>query len=752
MQPDFRIPPLAVAVLAILILLGGCGPQQPLQSGSDPAIDDAPDEYVGSASCGSCHEAAYEQWRSSHHAQALQVASLETIRAPLNQPGGPVTLSAGEDDIVFESATESAPLSISHTFGVEPLQQYLVPTERGRLQALRWAWDSRAAKVGGGRWFQLYPEEEIPPGDVLHWRAMSQNWNSMCADCHSTALRKNYDAQNDSFDSQFAELSVGCEACHGPGSKHAQQPDLPLPTAGRLVSAHEQPQICAPCHSRRSQLREGFTGEQPLLDYYLPALLNPPLYHADGQILDEVYVYGSFVSSKMNAMGVVCSNCHEPHSAELRISGNATCTQCHSAAGNPDFPTLTKQDYATSDHHFHADDSPGSFCTDCHMPARTYMVVDDRHDHSFRIPRPDLAATFGTPSACQSCHADKTHLWAAGILEQRFGKPAAGHFSEALVHDATTVTGETKLAALAIDPAQPAITRASALQKLSSGTRNISTRAINKSTRDGSELVRYAALGGIGRLNDATQRAVLQRALKDPVAAVRMEAARQIHTLVEPAGRDYFMPALQSVTDEYIASQILQAERPEAHVNLAVLRIQQGDTAAARTHLEQALKLNHQFIPALINLADLLRAQGHRDQAFVYLNRAAAVRPLAPEAGYALAMWYVRGRDYQRAVDILAQTHHAAPRNVEVTYAYALALNTAEQADAALAVLQQNTAAPGAPEPLLYLYATIARDQGRTQTAIESVQRLLDYAPNNPGYQTLWRELQTSRQAPTVPR
>jgi predicted CXXCH cytochrome family protein len=321
---------------------------------------------------------------------------------------------------------------IKYTFGVYPLQQYLVEFPDGRLQALSIAWDSRPKKDGGQRWFHLYPNERVTYDDELHWTRPSQNWNFMCADCHSTDVRKNYDPATDKFQTRWAEISVGCEACHGPGSHHlewaaTQSPPLPKgeeanrtdrglsarlderrgitwsvnPASGNAVrseprAAEREIEVCAQCHARRGQIAEGYRAGKPLLDYYHPALLTPPLYHSDGQQRGEVYNWGSFLQSKMYASGVTCSDCHNPHSGKLRAEGNTLCATCH-------LPSK----YGTGAHHHHKPASAGASCVSCHMPTTTYMMVDPRHDHSLRVPRPDLSVKFGTPNACNGCHTGR---------------------------------------------------------------------------------------------------------------------------------------------------------------------------------------------------------------------------------------------------------------------------------------------------------------------------------------------------------
>ena len=314
---------------------------------------------------------------------------------------------------------------IDYTFGVYPLQQYLVAFPGGRFQALPLAWDARPKDQGGQRWFHLYPDEKIAHDDELHWTGINQNWNWMCADCHSTNLVRGYDLKTDSYHTTFSALNVSCEACHGPGSDHVawakSGADAADPARGLTVllhdrgegqwqfpdgeriakrmtplATHTETEVCAPCHARRSPLGDGHAIGKPLLDGYRPSLLDPSLYHADGQIDGEVFIHGSFLQSRMYAAGVTCSDCHEPHSLQLRAEGNAVCGQCHLPGA-----------FDVAEHHHHTPGQPGSQCVDCHMPAKTYMVVDPRHDHGFKVPRPDLAARTGAPDACTGCHEGK---------------------------------------------------------------------------------------------------------------------------------------------------------------------------------------------------------------------------------------------------------------------------------------------------------------------------------------------------------
>ncbi|HEY3186987.1 MAG TPA: cytochrome c3 family protein, partial [Solirubrobacteraceae bacterium] len=315
---------------------------------------------------------------------------------------------------------------VAYTFGVAPLQQYLIEQPGGRLQGLTIAWDTERR-----RWFHLYPDEKTPPGDVLHWTGRYQGWNAMCASCHSTNLEKHYDARADRYATTWSEINVSCQSCHGPGERHAA---AARPGGDGLVDVKPREiEVCAPCHARRAELRAAPVPGEPLYDDYLPALLTTDLYHADGQQLGEVYEYGSYRQSRMYQAGVRCTDCHDPHRLTLVADGNALCVRCHQGAPDTQrFPGLRAKSYDSPEHHFHAAGSPGALCVNCHMPARTYMVIDARRDHSIRIPRPDLTVKIGTPNACSGCHSDRTPAWATDAIARRYGPDRAPHYGEAL--------------------------------------------------------------------------------------------------------------------------------------------------------------------------------------------------------------------------------------------------------------------------------------------------------------------------------
>jgi Tfp pilus assembly protein PilF len=634
--------------------------------------------------------------------------------------------------------------AISYTFGVAPLQQYLVAFSKGRLQALTTAWDSRPAASGGQRWFSLYPDVHSSD-DELHWTRPAQNWNYMCADCHSTNVRKNYVAAADSFATTWSEIAVGCEACHGPGSRH-----LAWATAGARASrdstmgltaqlderrniawvanastgnavrsrqrtSDRELQVCAQCHSRRREIAEGYVAGKPYFDFYRPALLTSPLYHADGQQRAEVYEWGSFLQSRMNAHGVTCSDCHEPHSGELRAPGAAVCATCHSPA---------KYDAPAHNHHQAA---TGVTCLSCHMPAATYMKVDSRRDHSFRVPRPDLSVTLGTPNACSSCHADRGAQWAAsqvsawngGATPMGFQRFAAA-FAAA---DARSADARRLLSEVAGDTTQPAIARATALAELTASDRdgmNVLANGIN----DPSPLVRLGVLQGL-TLAEPSQRASLATPLlSDSMRAVRI-AATQLQAGAAFVSSEQ-QAAFARASREFVASQQYDADRADARTNLGTFYAELGDLPRAQTELEEAIRLDPFFQPAYVNLADVFRAQQTaRDPDAERVLRSGLVKvPASAALHHALGLVLIRLHRLDDARSELQRATQLDSTNVRFGYAYAVALYSTGKAKAAMVALERLLRLDENNRDVLAALASYHKEQGDTTLANRYGDRL----------------------------
>jgi Tfp pilus assembly protein PilF len=655
-----------------------------------------------------------------------------------------------------------ADFPVAWSFGVDPLQQYLVALPDGRLQALPVAWDARPRAEGGQRWLDLQPDESVPPGDALHWTGLAYGWNSQCAACHSTDLRKGYDAARDRFDTRAAEHGVACEACHGPASRHVAwadagaagdrglvalrsedpparwvfAPGAPIARREPARSEHAELETCAPCHARRSQLAEGASAGTPLFDAYRPSLLEPGLYHVDGQILDEVYELGSFLQSRMHAAGVTCSDCHEPHALELRAEGNALCAGCHAPA-HFDAPT----------HHHHEPGSAGAQCAACHMPARTYMQVDVRHDHSFRVPRPDLTVALGVPNACAACHAERPAAWAAEAVARWFpdGRSGSPHWGSALATARGHAVGaDAQLAHFAEAPDTPPIVRGSLLAELADPAAPDRLALLRRSLAGGDPWVALGALAAAERLPPRERLALAAPLLRAERLALRVEAARALADVPEPLWSPAERRAFERALAEYRATQETQAERPEARLALGVLALRMGDVERARREYESALRLAPWFVPAAINLADLERALGRDAEGEAVLRRALELYPGHADLHHALGLLLVRTQRPEAARAELARAAELAPEVPRYAYAHALALLDAGERERALELLARaQQRAPG-DRDLLIALATLSRDAGRRDDARRYARALVEAFPDDTGARELLASLEAA--------
>jgi tetratricopeptide (TPR) repeat protein len=764
----------ALTLLALLPGLPSHGAAQPARADAgagaiQPRPASADRGFVGAKACAGCHAAAYEAWAGSQHRRSMQAADASTVLGDFRDArftyAGTTSRFFVRDGRYFVRTDgadgKAADFEIRYTFGVAPLQQYLVEFPDGRLQALGIAWDSRPKAQGGHRWFHLYPGQNLKAGDALHWTGGDQNWNFMCAECHSTDLVKGFDAQSGRFNTTWSEIDVACEACHGPGARHlawarAMRPGQPGadPGKGLAVSLDErkgvlwtpaaakgQPQrstprtgsreidVCARCHARASRIADDYVHGKPPLDTHRPVRLDEGLYWDDGQMRDEVFNWGSFLQSKMNAKGVTCSDCHDPHSQALRRPGNGVCAGCH-APGH----------YDTTAHTHHAQGTPGAACAACHMPTTTYMVVDPRHDHSIRIPRPDVSARLGMPNACNKCHARKTPQWASEAIVRWTGHTPVGYqnFAEAFHAGRVGAPGaRTALTAIIDDRAQPAIVRASAIDRLARWLTPATLGSVTGGLADPDPLVRLAAVEALASTPAPMRAQWLARVTSDAVLAVRIQAARALAGDAQARIPAADQPAFARALQEYVAVQWRNADRPEGRLSLGDLYAAQGDAVRALAEFRKALEIDPSSLEGCVNLADLQRAQGHEAEAEATLRRGIARTPQAATLHHALGLSLVRQRRGKEALSELAQAVKLAPGNARHAYVYAVALNDAGQPKEALEVLTDALKREPFDRDLLFGLAHYSAAAGHRDAARRYARQLTDLDPESREFQQL---------------
>lgn len=710
-------------------------------------------ELVDEASCQSCHVEQSEQWRGSHHQLAMQQATSASVLGDFSDIryhyGEETTrfFRKGEEFWVNTPGADGKPadFKVAYTFGVEPLQQYLLETANGHLQALSVAWDTRKKA-----WFHLYPEDRVDFRSPLHWSKPQQNANFMCIECHSTGFKRNYDSETASYASHWQALGVGCQSCHGPASKHlawSRQPD-DQPHAGfdRSLSNMDnrtQVETCARCHSRRSPLGDGFRSHLRLLDDYLPNLLTPVLYELDGQIKDEVFEYGSFTQSRMFAKGVRCSDCHNPHTAKLKLEGDAVCTQCHNPAGRPirsgiDGKGLQARDYQAPEHHRHPSGSQAAQCTSCHMPGRFYMVNDFRHDHSFSVPNPAQALQIGTQDACLGCHAKMPGEQLVRQFQAWYPKarPRDGGYAQAMARVRRGQPGAAQ--ALQEQLARedlPAIRRATLLSELPRyPDRNLLQQA-RRGLQESDPQVREAALTALAALLPATQRPpLLGPLLTDPVQAVRLSAAYAL--LDAQAYLGTHAAAWEKAIDEYEQAQLAQTERAEANLNLATLYQADGRSALVEPALRRAVERDPDFLPALVALVQWLDDNFRGEEGRRLLREGIERHPQSGLLQHTRGLLLIRSNERTAALDALREAVRLEPDSARYRYVLAVALHEAGQRQQAVETLEQLLQQDPANREARLALVSYLRQAGETQRADALLAGLRQINPGDPLFGT----------------
>jgi tetratricopeptide (TPR) repeat protein len=734
-------------------------------------------DFVGSAKCAACHADQFAAWKGSQHAAAMQEAGPATVlghfdSTRFSHDGLTSTFIRRGDRFIVNTEGPDGSLrdfEIRYTFGVAPLQQYLVEFPGGRLQPLTVAWDARPAAQGGQRWFSLEPSPRTAASDELHWSGRGFNWNYMCADCHSTGVRKHYDARADEFHTTFAEIDVACEACHGPGSAHAtwggrsswvrryvwrdnglttllrDRRDVAWAIDSTTGNAHRsvvrtsdrEIETCAQCHARREHIADGYTAGAPLLDFYDPFPLLPDVYYPDGQQEDEAYDYASFLQSRMHAFGVTCADCHDPHTQKLRRPGNLVCAQCHRAAK-----------YDTTAHHGHSPGSPGAACAACHMPPATYMEIDPRHDHSLRIPRPDRTVSMGVPNACTRCHTDRSATWAVEQIGSRSGKAPGGfqRFAETFAAvDQGAAGAADSLARIVSDAAQPAIVRASALARLRAYPGPVALRSAEVGARDPSPLVRRWALEALRGFAPNARPPIAAPLLSDPTRAVRQAAASLLAAVADSLRAPEEQRAFESAAAEFVASQRYNADRAENRVTLGTFYVERGHLDSAAAEFRTAVSQWPHFLDAYTNLAGVLSLQKREPEAEAVLRNGLSKLPSEPHLHHALGLSLARAGRLPDATTELAEANRLSSYDPEFAYPYAVILHGTGRERDAIGVLESSQRKSPNDRNVLYALGTFLRDAGEARSALRYATELMRIYPDDNQAKALVRSLQTRK-------
>jgi tetratricopeptide (TPR) repeat protein len=609
----------------------------------------------------------------------------------------------------------------------------------------------------------VYKPEDLKPDNWLYWTNQAQNWNSMCAECHSTNLQKNFNISTKAYHTTWSDINVNCEACHGPGSAHiewARLPELARPqdnNTGLIVKTSKIPSrqyvgACAPCHARRSSLGPFDHAHNEFLSYAIPQLPVAPYYYIDGQFLEEDYEYGSFTQSKMYMKDVRCGDCHDPHSLKRKFEGNALCTQCHRA-----------DEYDTFNHHRHKSKGEagkpfknkegkiievgaGSLCRDCHMPGRYYMGIDRRYDHSLRIPRPDLSLSLGTPNACTHCHDDKSDSWALQSVNKWYGDRKKMHYGTLLAAGSNGKPGaDSGLLRIINSNLYPEIIRATAIGYLSGYPSFRAQEAVRKALNDPDPLLRHTAVEDYSAGDSASLLRILAPLLNDPVKSVRTEAAYRLSTFRKSAFNEIQYRLFRTALDEYKVSQEYVADFPTGRYNLGNFYSNSGDQVLAEENYREAISMDNLFYPAKVNLAILCYKQGRMEEAGNLFRDLIANHPDLTEGYYYLALLYGEEKKYPEAIALLETASMKSSHDPRILYNLGLLYQMTNQNEKCETTLVKGLQMDPCNFDLLYaLFAFYTKQDNRVKAA-PYVEKLKTCFPEVKQVQELYNDFSKRR-------
>ncbi|HRP33266.1 MAG TPA: tetratricopeptide repeat protein [Agriterribacter sp.] len=699
--------------------------------------------YVGDQQCKSCHTTQYNDWLKSDHFKAMQEPADSTVLGNFNNArytADGVTsyfFKKGEKFIINTQGHDGKnhDYEVKYTFGHFPLQQYLVEFPGGKLQATRVSWDSKAKK-----WFHQYADQKLNPHDWLHWTGNAQNWNTMCSSCHSTDVKKNYDIASDAYHTTYSIVNVSCESCHGPGKQHidfihgAYAKGERIPNSflrvGKNVNQLTEINTCAPCHAVKGDISADLIHSTELLDNYIPTVPNTQRFYADGQINDEDFIYASFLQSKMYRHNVSCRNCHNTHSGKVLYAANQLCLQCH------------EKKYDDLSHTFHQVNTIGSECKSCHMAGKTYMGNDLRHDHSFRVPRPDLSVKYGTPNACNSCHKDKTAAWAAAAVVKWYGPARKYHFSDDLIPGSQLDgNSETHLTKLLSDTSVPEIVKATAINYLGRLLTPTSMNTIISYLKDSDAQIRYEAARSLMNFPKEQHINEIGALLSDKVRAVRIAGADLLTGF--PAGQipSPYLDALSKAGKELNNYYLYQADFAHGNISIADYYLRINDQQNAERFYLRALKMDSLANLPRIDLSILYNSQGRNKEALALLENAAKIDPINPEIFYNMALLHNEMNNKEASLQNFEKAYRLKSNNPGLYYNYGLLLQQSGNVDKAVKILEEGLKTDPTSTRLHYALAFTFLQHKQLQQARSHATILKKLDPANPEYQQLFSVL-----------
>ena len=704
-------------------------------------------------------------WQASNHALAERKPEA-VLDEPAFQPSR--TFSHGSQQttvavtnghyemFALGSAKRYEPFTVQRVIGRDPLRQFITQFPAGRYQTLEASYDPHS-----NEWFNVYGNEDRQPGEWGHWTGRGMNWNDMCAGCHNTRVRKNYDAATDSYHTTMAETTVGCESCHGPLKAHHEwqrqfgKSKKKDPTVLRLTRQQTMDN-CGFCHARRSDLTGDFKPGDDFFDQMRLSIVDgTDTYYPDGQVREEDYEFAGFLGSRMHFKGVVCHDCHNPHSARILLPGNWLCLRCHngSATNAPVIDPVAHSHHKVFGHHTNGAlinndlmsykpgviKETGGECVNCHMPQTPYMQRHWRHDHGFTIPDPLLTKQHGVPNACNRCHRDKDADWSIAWVERWYGakmdRPSrrrAQVISAARNGDHAARDDLLKLLAAEQIPYWRAV--AAGLLAAWANEPEVTATLIH-GLSDTNALVRAECVHALepivmNEIPGAVE--ALKQRLEDPVRGVRIAAAWALRSSEDPASKS---------ENELLHSIDLHADQPAGQMQKGNYAFARNNPAQALAHFQKAAEWDLNSAPIRQEMAVALSVLNRNAEAVAQLELATKLDPRNAEYAYKLALAWNEVGDTMKTIAALEKAVGLDPGHARAWYNLGLAFNLVGRTEDALtALVHAESAAPADPRNP-YARATILARLGRTNEARQAAQRSLEVQPDFVAARDLLRSL-----------
>jgi len=702
--------------------------------------------YTGSAECKSCHERFYALWAPSRHGLAMRPYTPTLARDHLRPQEADIVIGAfryraeigPEAGWVLEIGPEGERrYPIVHVLGGKNVCYFLTPLDKGRYQTLPVAYDVRRQA-----WFDTAASgvRHFPGGQedaAVGWKEWHYTFNTACYGCHVSQLSTRYDPETDTYDTTWGEPGINCEACHGPGEEHVkacrsaapgQAPEdmkLRVITRRSGYTAHQVDASCAPCHAKGIPLTPAHVPGDDYFDHYDLVGLESPDFYADGRDLGENYTYTLWrLSPCVQAGALDCLHCHTSSGRFRQAEDpNRACLPCHA-----------ERVRRPAEHTRHPEDSPGSRCIACHMPATEFARMR-RSDHSLRPPTPAATRVFGSPNACNLCHTDRDAAWADREVRAWHARDyQAPVLERARLVDAARRQDRATLPAILSyleRPDREEITSASLIRLLGPFQTPSADPVIRGALKDPSPLVRASAASNLASHPTPENVRALASAVEDPVRLVRVRAAMGLATLPDlplqaPAGSP-----MERALGEALASITSRPDHWTSQYNLGNFLLGRGDVDAALAAYRKAAALDPRNPLPLVNGAMVHARRGDPAQAERWLLQALNAEPENAAAHFNLGLLRAEQGDREGAEAHLRAALRGDPRMAEAAYNLGVLLAGARPAEG-LAWLEQAYRLEPCPK-FGYGLAYYLREQGDARGAAALLEGLLDRWPSHVG-------------------